>query len=100
MAKNSSPATLNRDLSKLGKYLPLTEVARRMPCRREGRERSPITLYRWTSIGLRGVKLRYVNIGSTRCTTVEWLEKFFASVTAAGSGRTEQKPGSNRGRRP
>jgi hypothetical protein len=42
------------------------------------------SVYRWTGRGCRGVRLRYVQRGGTRCTSRNWLEAFFAELTAAG----------------
>jgi hypothetical protein len=42
------------------------------------------TVYRWFS-GLRGRRLEFVQIGGTRVTTVEALERFFAELASAGA---------------
>ncbi len=45
--------------------------------RRADRPVRTSTLYRWSSEGLRGVKLETIQIGGTRCTSVEALQRFF-----------------------
>jgi hypothetical protein len=39
------------------------------------------SLYRWTTTGCRGVRLRSVLVGSCRCTCRRWLSQFFAELT-------------------
>lgn len=67
-------------------YLPLAQAAALIPPRRAGRKANVSTLYRWTASGCRGVRLRYIQIGGTRCTTREWLGEFFAELTRRSSG--------------
>src|SRR5689334_7718425 len=52
--------------------------------RRRGNTRMAIpTFYRWSNRGVRGKRLRYVNVGGTRCTTIRWLKEFFEAVASA-----------------
>jgi hypothetical protein len=73
-------------------YITLSQAAASLPRRRRGRKTHVSTLYRWTASGCRGVKLRSVQIGATRCTTREWLAEFFATLTVA-SERAGNSPG-------
>jgi hypothetical protein len=57
----------------------------RLPCRRRGRKPSVSTFFRWASKGVRGVRLEVVQIGGTKCTSVEALQRFFNALTAIGS---------------
>ncbi len=59
----------------------LAEAASRLPRRRAGKKPHPCTLYRWTTGGLRGVRLESVQIGGTRCTSFEALTRFFGALT-------------------
>ena len=45
-----------------------------------GRPVSPATLWRWSSHGLRGVRLETVRVGGTTCTSTEALSRFFARL--------------------
>src|SRR5689334_22581951 len=65
------------------RYITLAQAAGELPRRRRGRKIHISTLYRWTVSGCRGVKLRYSQLGATRCTTREWLSEFFDQLTAA-----------------
>lgn len=59
--------------------IPLTKAAKlpmfadRDEC---GKTISVSAIYRWSLHGLRGVKLETVQIGGTRCTSVEALQRF------------------------
>jgi Protein of unknown function (DUF1580) len=69
-----------------GTYITLTQAAAELPRRRGGRQTNVSTLYRWTTAGCRGVKLEYVQVGATRCTTREALARFFERLTEASTG--------------
>lgn len=52
------------------------------------------TMYRWASRGLRGVTLETLNIGETRCTSLETLQRFFERLTQSNEiGSPEQYNG-------
>ena len=38
-------------------------------------------IYRWSSVGLRGVRLEFVQAGGTRCTSREAIQRFFNRLT-------------------
>ena len=57
-------------------YMPLAVAAKTIPPHRSGRPVSPSCLYRWTNEGCRGVRLKYTQVGSTRCVTQEQLDTF------------------------
>ena len=67
--------------------LTLTEAAKRLPRRRRGRKTHLSTLYRWTGPGCRGVILEHIQIGATRATSVEALQRFFVSFRQACKNR-------------
>jgi hypothetical protein len=83
----------------------LTEAAAELPRRRGGKRVNVATLYRWASHGCRGVKLETIQIGGTRCTSVEALQRFFEALTGPGrepchaEAGARQKPGHPRQRR-
>ena len=51
-----------------------------------GRRPTFSTWWRWSQVGLRGVKLETVLCGGRRCTTAEAVVRFFERVTAAANG--------------
>src|SRR5262245_41916224 len=59
------------------KILTLSEAAEWLPRRWRGRRTHVSTLYRWTVSGCRGVVLEHIQIGSTRATSHEALQRFF-----------------------
>ena len=68
------------------KIITLSQAAARLPRRRAGRKASVSTPYRWTTKGCRGVFLEFLQIGATRCTSVEALGRFYERLTAAVGG--------------
>lgn len=50
------------------------------------------TLYRWSTIGCKGVVLETAQIGGTRCTSREALDRFFAALTAQAAGSPPHSP--------
>lgn len=61
----------------------LTEAAARLPRRRGGKKTNVATLYRWSTRGIRGVTLETLQIGGTRCTSDQALQRFFERLSAA-----------------
>jgi len=66
--------------------ISLAECARRLPARRAGKRPHVSCIYRWTVSGCRGVVLESIQIGATRCTSEEALERFFTALTAQARG--------------
>jgi hypothetical protein len=67
----------------------LTQAAKLdcFPERRAGSRINVATLYRWSTIGCRGVVLETIQIGSTRCTSREALGRFFRALTDQAAGK-------------
>jgi hypothetical protein len=63
---------------------------------RSGRPMHFSAVYRWSLKGIAGVRLRFLKIGATSYTTVEWLRTFFEDVTAAQSQGCVKQERSNR----
>lgn len=80
-------------LSAVPAILPLSAVPAALPRLRSGKKVSISTVYRWTLGGCRGVRLRYTQVGATRCTTRRWLDEFFAALTARAEGEPAPEPG-------
>lgn len=59
----------------------LTEAARSLPGR-SGRRLHVSTLYRWATRGIRGFTLETIQVGGTKCTSGEALQRFFEMLTA------------------
>lgn len=63
------------------KILTLAQAAAQLPRRRRGRKTHVSTLYRWSVSGCRGVVLESIQIGATRATSSEALQRFFERLT-------------------
>ena len=61
--------------------LTLTQAADDLPRRRRGRKTHVSTIYRWAAAGCRGVCLETIQIGATRCTSREALQRFFERLS-------------------
>lgn len=62
--------------------LSFAEATKGLPRRRGGRKPHVSTLYRWADAGCRGIRLESIQIGGTRCTSAEALQRFFSALTA------------------
>jgi hypothetical protein len=60
----------------------LLEASKSLPRRRAGKRPNIATLYRWTNEGVRGIRLEFLQVGGTRCTSKEALQRFFDALTA------------------
>ena len=61
--------------------ITLAEAAKRLPRRRAGRKVNVSTLHRWCTQGCQGVRLEFLKIGGTRCTSMPALQRFFDALT-------------------
>ncbi len=68
----------------------LREACGLLPRRRAGKKPAIETLYRWSQRGCRGVRLETVQIGGTRCTSREALQRFFDALTERADGTASQ----------
>ena len=59
----------------------LTEAAGLLPRRRKGRKPNVATLYRWAKSGCRGVILETLQVGGTKCTSTQALQRFFERLS-------------------
>src|SRR5436853_358752 len=69
---------------------PLAKAAKRIPHLRADRPVAPSTLWRWATVGLRGIKLETTTIGGTTCTSDNALRQFFSALS--GNTKREGKP--------
>ena len=56
--------------------LSFTSATKHLPHRRAGKKPHVATLYRWSTRGVRGVTLETIQVGGTRCTSIEALQRF------------------------
>jgi hypothetical protein len=75
--------------------MTLSEAARALPGRRQGKHAHPSTLYRWAVRGIRGQRLEVVRIGGTVYTSRQALERFAERLTAAPGGFPPTTPSRN-----
>lgn len=68
--------------------LTLAQAAASLPRRRRGRKVHTSCLYRWSTTGCRGVVLETIQVGGTRCTSREALQRFFEALTRSRSDPT------------
>jgi hypothetical protein len=68
--------------------LTLAQVAEEHPRRRKDRKTHVSTLYRWSIAGCRGVRLETIQIGGTRCTSQQVLQRFFEKLSQSHPGRS------------
>src|SRR4051812_41656985 len=61
--------------------ITLGQAADELPRRRRGRKTHVSTLYRWATVGCRGIVLESIQIGATRCTSREALQRFFERLS-------------------
>jgi hypothetical protein len=67
--------------------ISLADAAKTLPRRRRGRKCHVSTLFRWTTIGIRGVRLESLKCGGCRCTSREALQRFFEALSQPRQAR-------------
>jgi hypothetical protein len=76
----------------------LAQAADSLPRRRRGRKTHVSCLYRWATVGCRGIVLETIQVGGTRCTSREALQRFFEGLSesrqagAVGGGQSGSVP--------
>lgn len=77
--------------------IPLGELARSLPARRNNRPVHPSTLHRWRTSGLAGgIRLEAVRVGGAWHTSREAFARFCDRLTAAAeAGTTDPSPRRN-----
>jgi hypothetical protein len=77
--------------------ITLIQAADELPRRRRGPKTHISTLFRWSTAGCRGVVLETIQVGRTRCTSREALQRFFerlsqvAQIEAARRAQSQRK---------
>ena len=77
------------------KVMGFGEAIDHLPRRRAGKKCNISTFYRWSQIGVRGIRLETISIGGTKCTSVEAMQRFFDELTADQAGESP-KPSKSR----
>ena len=62
----------------------LTQATHHIPARRKGKKVAVSTPWRWAKKGVRGVRLETLQVGGTRCTSLEAIQRFCDRLTALG----------------
>ncbi len=73
--------------TRLEELISLADAARLLPARRRGKRPHISCMYRWTTVGCRGVVLDSVMVGGTRCTSREAIARFIGRLSARDSAR-------------
>jgi hypothetical protein len=61
--------------------ISLADAAKELPRRRRGRKVHVSCVYRWSTVGCKGVVLETLQVGGTRCTSREALQRFFERLS-------------------
>ena len=81
--------------SKAEQIITFSEAADELPRRRRGRKTHVSTFFRWSTVGCRRVVLETIQVGGTRCTSREALQRFFERLslqTGAARGQSGEIP--------
>ena len=79
--------------------LLLSQAARLVPGRGKRGGVDPSTLWRWSTVGRKGRKLRVIATPGGLCTRQSWLEAFLTDCTAERRQKWESRLRTNRARR-
>ena len=58
------------------------EVTELLPPRRRGRKAHKSTVFRWFTVGYKGLRLPFLQVGHQRCTSINALQAFLSALTA------------------
>ena len=75
------------------RVVSLAHATQHLPKRRGGKRPNVATIYRWAQNGVRGVRLEVVQVGGTKCTSLEALQRFcerLSNPTATEPVRTSK----------
>ncbi len=71
MSDNQDESAVNNPL----RLIPLSEIPGFLPLK-NGKKIHLASIYRWTTKGLHGVRLKSVLLGGRQCTKFVWVEEF------------------------
>src|SRR5262249_18837103 len=75
--------------------ISLADAAKTVPRRRRGRKTHLSTIYRWATVGVRGIVLETLQCGGSRVTSREAMQRFFERLSGpdpAGPGGVPPVP--------
>ena len=70
----------------------LTQATHHLPRRRRGKRPNPATIYRWAQRGVHGIVLETIQVGGTKCTSVEALQRFCNRLTDPDASVSVESP--------
>lgn len=73
----------------VNELVTIGEARRNLIPRKDGREVSPATTWRWINVGINGVRLEVVYVGNTPFTSAEMVAEFFQRVTSARTAKRD-----------
>jgi hypothetical protein len=71
----------------LPEFITLRAAAALLPHGRAGKKRHVKSVFRYTTVGLRGILLRSADVGGYKYTTLEWIQEFIDALTAQAGGQ-------------
>ena len=74
----------------------LTEAPHHLPRRRKGKRPAVSTIFRWAQRGVRGVRLETTQVGGTKCTSLQALQRFCDRLSSADSPHLHPTPSRRR----
>ena len=77
------------------RVVSLAHATKHLPERRGGKRPNVATIYQWAQVGVRGVRLEVVQVGGTKCTSLEALQRFCERLSDPPPPRrpARRKPG-------
>jgi hypothetical protein len=72
------------------RIITLAQAAALIPPRRRGRKTSVSTIFRWSKTGCRGVILPTIQLGGSRCTSIEAMQVFVETLTERSQDLSDQ----------
>jgi len=60
--------------------------------RKTGRRPNPCTAWRWSTKGIKGIRLQVIFMGGSRLTTEQWVQDFIDAVSKVNMAKHEAAP--------
>jgi hypothetical protein len=71
--------------------ISLADVPDHLPLRRGGKRPHVSCIYRWVQRGCRGIRLEVLQVGGTKCTSLQALQRFFDRLSAGSQYVTKNR---------
>lgn len=62
------------------KRIKLSEVPKHLRCKHNVDGFTRQTVYNWAKVGVKGTKLKVIQVGNVKFTTKEWVDDFFTHL--------------------